>query len=217
MNKFRKHITKKRKLLKKKKRIHRRTVKKTKGGIGTKPILATAAGLLAFTNAFKPSGNSNIVMKASNRIEPIKPYSIGDQFKSGIQKTMPNSLNFVDTNSELGRPYHPTELSYIGGPPSDLPPDNSEMVFDDEPTNPNESQIDFTEVRDFLREHIKQYITDKIKKAIVEKVKEFTSKINDPVKAKQINFALDKLIESKQFTQSELKKIINEILRLLQQ
>jgi hypothetical protein len=204
--------------LKKKKRIHRRTIKKTKGGISTKPLLTAAAGLLAFTNAFKPSGNSNIVMKAPNRIEPIKQYSIGDQFNSRIQNTMSNSLNFVNTNSELGRPYHPTELpSSIRGPPSDLPPDNSEMVFDDEPTNPNESQIDFTEVRDFLREHIKQYITDKIKKAIVEKVKEFTSKINDPVKAKQINFALDKLIESKQFTQSELKKIINEILRLLQQ
>jgi hypothetical protein len=207
MNKFRKHITKKRKLLKKKKRIHRRTVKKTKGGIGTKPILATAAGLLAFTNAFKPSGNSNIVMKASNRIEPIKPYSIGEQFKSGIQKTMPNSLNFVDTNSELGRPYHPTELSYIGGPPSDLPPDNSEMVFEDEPHN-SEHNIDFKALSDFLKAHVISGLTSELKETFINKVRKFLLKIIEPVNVETAIKLLRSKLNSPLFTREELFKIV---------
>jgi len=47
MNKFRKHITKRRKLLNKKKRIHRRTVKKIKGGID---LYKTLVGLLILAN-----------------------------------------------------------------------------------------------------------------------------------------------------------------------
>lgn len=47
MNKFRKHITKKRKLLNKKKRVHRRTVKKIKGGID---LYKTLVGLLILAN-----------------------------------------------------------------------------------------------------------------------------------------------------------------------
>jgi hypothetical protein len=48
MNKFRKHITKKRKLLNKRKRIHRRTVKKTKGGFD---LYKSLIGLLIVANA----------------------------------------------------------------------------------------------------------------------------------------------------------------------
>ena len=54
MNKFRKHITKKRKLLNKKKRVHRRTIKKTKGGMDLYKafvgLLILANGTQAFQN-----------------------------------------------------------------------------------------------------------------------------------------------------------------------
>jgi hypothetical protein len=83
MNKFRKHITK-RKLLNKRKRIHRRTVKKTKGGMD---LYKTLVGLLILANGTQAFQNrphvghgikTKPVLPPPPRLPPTMHLKIGD-------------------------------------------------------------------------------------------------------------------------------------------
>jgi len=192
MKKFKKNITKKRKLKSKKKRIHRKTIKKFDGGLNAKNAAALGLGLLSGSQAL------------------VSPNSRGLPLQNNMQHSNSllnnHSIPFSRHNS-YGLEINPYYRGNSSGLPPEQPPTYNKWISFDE----HERHVTPTDQQDNFKEIVNKFKQGRVEDYSVAKIKEYTGQEADNIFGKSDIISSSELMDDFVTNPPEQRKSVKEI------